>query len=139
MKEELNYYDEFINMSKYAIDISKAFKMLIESYNYDSTKEQGKAVHEKEQEADKNQHKILNYLIKDFVPPIEREDIISITRRLDDVIDNVDEVMIDLDILTVRNLRPDITKYVELMEVATNKMMELLVSFKGMKISLNSS
>ncbi len=132
-KEELNYYDEFINMSKYAVEISKTFKSFIESYNYDETREQEKKVHEKEHEADKNQHKILNYLIKDFVPPIEREDIINITRKLDDVVDNIDEVMIDLDILAVKTLRPNITKYVELMEVATNKMRDLLIAFKDMK------
>ena len=132
-KEELNYYDEFINMSKYAIDISKTFKTLLESYNYDDTKEQEKKVHSKEHEADKTQHKILNYLIKDFVPPIEREDIINITRKLDDVIDDIDEVMIDLDILAVKTLRPNMPKYVSLMEAATNKMNELLVSFKDMK------
>jgi uncharacterized protein Yka (UPF0111/DUF47 family) len=132
-KEELNYYDEFINMSKYAVEISQTFNSLIQSYNYDETREQEKKVHEKEHEADRNQHKILNYLIKDFVPPIEREDIINVTRKLDDVIDNIDEVMIDLDILTVRNLRQDITKYGELLEVATNKMRDLFVAFKDMK------
>jgi len=132
-KEELNYYDEFINMSKYAIDISKTFKTFLESYNYDETKEQEKKVHSKEHEADKTQHKILNYLIKDFVPPIERDDIINITKKLDDVIDDIDEVMIDLDILAVKSLRPNMPKYVSLMEVATNKMNELLVSFKDMK------
>ncbi len=132
-KEELNYYDEFINMSKYAVEISQTFNSLIQSYNYDETREQEKKVHEKEHEADRNQHKILNYLIKDFVPPIEREDIINVTRKLDDVIDNIDEVMIDLDILTVRNLRQDITKYGELLEVATNKMRDLFVTFKDMK------
>ncbi len=132
-KEELNYYDEFINMSNYAVEISKAMKGLSESYDYEKIKEQEKTVHEKENEADKNQHKILNYLIKDFVPPIEREDIINITRKLDDVIDNIDEVMIDLDILSTKVLRPDFPKYVELLEVATSKMKELFVAFKNME------
>ncbi len=132
-KEELNYYDEFINMAKYAMDISNTFKSFIESYSYDNTQETEIKVHDKEHEADKNQHKILNYLIKDFVPPIEREDIINLTRKLDDVIDNIDEVVIDLDILAVQTLRSNITKYVSLMEAATNKMHELLVVFKDMK------
>jgi len=132
-KEELNYYDEFINMSKCAVEISKVFKASMEAYDYDNMKELDKKIHAKEQEADKKQHKVLNYLIKDFVPPIEREDIINITRKVDDVVDNIDEVMIDLDILAVRNLRPNMSKYVALMEVATNKMRDLLIAFKDMK------
>ncbi len=132
-KEELNYYDEFINMSKCAVEISKAFKTSMEAYDFDNMKELDKKVHAKEQEADKLQHKILNYIIKDFVPPLEREDIINIIRKLDDVVDNIDEVMIDLDILDVKVLRSNISKYVELMEIATNKMSDLLVAFKDMK------
>ena len=57
-KEELNYYDEFINMSNFAVEISKTFRQLVEAYTYDATKEQEKKVHEKEHEADKTQHKI---------------------------------------------------------------------------------
>lgn len=132
-KVELNYYDGFISMSQCAIDISKTFRKLVEAYTYDESREQEKKVHEKEHEADKKQHEILNYLIKDFVPPIEREDIINLTRKLDDVVDNIDEVMIDFDILSVKEMRPNIGKYVELMEVATNKMKDLLIAFKDMK------
>ena len=132
-KEELNYYDEFINMSQYAIDISKTFKTFAESYNYENANEHEKKVHDIEHKADNNLHKILNYLVKDFVPPIEREDIISISRSLDDVVDNMDEVIIDLDILAVKSLRPSITKYTSLIEAATCKMKELMDAFKNMK------
>jgi len=49
-----------------------------------------KQVHQIENEADKNLHEIINYLIKDFLPPIEREDIITLSHRIDDVIDCID-------------------------------------------------
>ena len=49
-----------------------------------------KQVHQIENEADKNLHEIINYLIKDFLPPIEREDIITLSYRIDDVIDCID-------------------------------------------------
>ena len=132
-KEQLNYFDEFINMSKYAVEISKVLKAFLLAYNYEEAKEKEKKVHEYENNADKTQHKILNYLIKDFVPPIDRDDIINVTRRLDDVIDNIDEVAIDLDILAVESLRENIPNYLELLEVATNKMNELFEKFKDMK------
>lgn len=132
-KEQLNYFDEFITMAKYAVEISKVLKVFMLSYNYEEASEKEKKVHEYENNADRIQHKILNYLIKDFVPPIDREDIINVTRRLDDVIDSIDEVAFDLDILAVERLREDIPKYLELLEVATNKMYELFEKFKDMK------
>ena len=132
-KEELNYFDGFLKMSNYAVEISKVLKAFMLAYNYEEAKEKEKKVHEHENNADRTQHEILNYLIKDFVPPIDREDIINVTRRLDDVIDNIDEVAIDLDILAVETLREDIPKYLELLEVATNKMYEMFTKFKDMK------
>ena len=51
---------------------------------------------------------ILKYLIKDFLPPIEREDIIMLSNLIDDTIDCIDEVVINIDILTVVYLRNDI-------------------------------
>ncbi len=132
-KEELNYFDEFIKMANNAVEISKLLKAFMLAYNYEEAKDKEKKVHEHENSSDKIQHNILNYLIKDFVPPIDRDDIINVTRRLDDVIDNIDEVAIDLDILAVETLREDVPKYLELLEVATNKMYELFTKFKDMK------
>ena len=132
-KEELNYYENFSNMSNYAVEISKELREMLSEYNYELVNEKNKKIHDREHLADKIVHKILSYLIKDFVPPIDREDIIRLTRRLDDVIDLIDEVSIDMDILVVKQLREDVPKYIELIEVATNKMHELMGKFNNMK------
>ncbi len=132
-REELNYYDEFINMANYSVEITSTLKAFVLSYSYSQAKEIEKTIHEKENAADLNQHKILNYLIKDFVPPIDREDIMEITKQLDDVIDNIDEISIDLEILNVSTLRENVPAFVELLGVATTKLHELFVTFKDMK------
>ena len=132
-KQELNYYDEFIKMSKYTVDISELLKELIQDYDYGKVEEKVLEIHEIENLADKTQHGVLNYLIKDFVPPLDREDIIDLTRRLDDVIDLIDEVSIDLDIFVVRELRHDVMEYMEILQEASKMMHGLLLKFKDMK------
>lgn len=132
-KQELDYYEEFIKMSKYTIDISSLLKELVQGYDYDKVGDRVIEIHEIENMADKTQHSVLNYLIRDFVPPIDREDIINLTRRLDDVIDSIDEVSIDLDIFVVRSLRSNMTEYMEILEEASKMMHELLMKFKDMK------
>ena len=132
-KQELDYYEEFIKMSKYTIDISSLLKELVQGYDYDKVGDKVIEIHEIENMADKTQHGVLNYLIRDFVPPIDREDIINLTRRLDDVIDSIDEVSIDLDIFVVRSLRSNMTEYMEILEEASKMMHELLMKFKDMK------
>ena len=120
-------------MTNYAVSITQTLKDFAKSYNYDYSREMEKKVHEQENLADANQHKILNYLIKDFVPPLEREDIIVVTRLLDDVIDNIDEVSIDLDILSVKKLKDDFVIYMCLLEKATSNLKSLFEAFKNMK------
>ena len=129
-KQELDYYEEFIKMSKYTIDISSLLKELIQNYDYEKVEDRVIEIHEIENMADKTQHGVLNYLIKDFVPPIDREDIISLTRRLDDVIDSIDEVSIDLDIFVVKTLRSNMSEYMEILEEASKMMHVLLLKFK---------
>ena len=132
-KEELNYYSEFITMTQYAVNISKILEEYIPSYSYENSKQIKQKVHEQEHLADNTQHNILNYLIKDFVPPIDRDDIINVSRKLDDIIDNIDEVVIDLDILAVEKLKNDFNSYVELFSRATSKLNELFIKFNEMK------
>jgi predicted phosphate transport protein (TIGR00153 family) len=132
-REVLNYYDEFIEMAKYSVEITDILKDFILSYNYAEAKEKEKRIHGLENSADITQHRILNYIIKDFVPPIDRDDIITITRMLDDVVDAIDEIVINLDIYAVNELRPEIVSYMDLLETATSKMHELFLEFKNMK------
>ena len=132
-KEELNYYDEFLRLSKIAEDIAVELKAFAASYNHELTLEKSKKIHEMEHRADNIVHSTLSYLIKDFVPPIDREDFLSVVRRMDDVIDCIDEVSIDLDIFCVKQLRANIAEYVNLIEKGTSKLNTLFEKFNGMK------
>ena len=86
-RKELNYFDEFIKNADIALEISKMLKEYVNNFDANKSEEIEMQVHQLENEADKNLHEILNYLIKDFLPPIEREDIIMLSNRIDDTID----------------------------------------------------
>ena len=77
-KEELNYFDNFVKNANYALESAKILKEYIDNFDANKSIEKENMVHNLENEADKNQHLVLNYLIKDFLPPIDREDIIML-------------------------------------------------------------
>lgn len=132
-KEELNYFDNFVKNANYALESAKILKEYI--YNFDSNKsiEKENMVHNIENEADKNQHIVLNYLIKDFLPPIDREDIIMLYHKIDDMVDNIDEFVINLNILDVKNIRSDVTNFVDLLLKCCEKINEMLTKFRNIK------
>ena len=88
-KQELNYYDEFIKNIEIAYQISNILKEYIDKFKTEDSEEIEQKVHKLENDADYNLHNLKNYLVKDFLPPIEREDIILLVNKIDDVIDNL--------------------------------------------------
>lgn len=132
-KIELNYYDEFIKNADYALEISMILKDYIEHFDYNKSEQTENNVHQLENDADKNLHKILNYLITDFIPPIEREDIVALSHRIDDVIDSIDEVVINLDILNVIYLRNDFKAFADLIYQGCFDLKQMMLNFKNLK------
>lgn len=132
-KEELNYYDCFIKDTEIALRMTIILKEYVENFDYDKSKEKEKTVHDLEREADNNTHKILKYLVQDFLPPIDREDVALIANKMDDIIDDIDSVVINIDILDVKEIRPDFIQFIKLIyEICQNvgKMMNKLKTSK---------
>ncbi len=131
--KELNYYDEFIKNVDICCKISNILKQHTENFQNENAKETEEMVHKLENDADLNLHHIKNYLVKDFLPPIDREDIILLVNKIDDVVDNLDEVIIDLNIFNVKVLREDFKEYTQLIDKACLKLKEMMSNFKNSK------
>lgn len=132
-KIEINYYDEFIKNIDICFEISNILKKYTDSFENDYAKEIEKQVHKLENDADLNLHNIKNYLVKDFLPPIDREDIILLVNKIDDVVDNLDEITIDLNIFNIKELREDFKEYTELIYKICLKLKEMMSNFKNLK------
>jgi len=133
MKKDLDYFEEF---SKGIAYISKAANILNEyvlKFDSEKSRQMEEEVHILENEADKIHHRISKYLIKDFLPPIEREDIISLTKRIDDIMDNIDDIFIRFDILDVRVLKPEICKLSALLLICTEKLTNMFTILSDKK------
>lgn len=132
-KKELNYFDEFIKNVDICCEISNIIKQHVDNFKNEDAKETEKIVHKLENDADLNLHNLKNYLIKDFLPPIEREDIVLLVNKIDDVVDNLDEIIIDLNIFNVDYLRAEFKEFVELICQMSIKLRNIMNSFKEIK------
>lgn len=132
-KEEYNYFDEFVTNSNYIVSSAELLKETLASYNAEKLTENISKVHKLENEADKTLHKMRNYLIKDFLPPIDREDIILIGHRLDDVEDCIDELLINFNILNILSVRDDVNEFTDLLIECANSVKDALENFKNFK------
>lgn len=132
-KNKYNYFDEFIKTSDYILESVRILKETINNFNQDILKKNIEIVHKLENDADNTLHTMRNYLIKDFLPPIDREDIIFIGHNLDDIEDYIDEVLINLNILNITELRNEIFEFVDLLLECSISVKEALMEFKNFK------
>jgi predicted phosphate transport protein (TIGR00153 family) len=134
-KSDYNYFDAFANLSKFSYDLAISLNETLK--NFDPKFITGKVTeaHAIEHNADIAKHDIMNRLVKEFLPPIEREDITSLTQEIDDVTDSVEDVLIYIDMFNIQSIRPEILKFTQLITQCCKAMDEALEEFKNFKSS----
>ena len=132
-KNEFNYFDEFAKLAKLAIEEVEELKKYVFEFDKANSQEEMKKIHKIENIADVKLHEVKNYLFKDFLPPIDREDILAITNKLDDLADGIDEIAIDVDIYDINEISENMKKSIELLEELTKKVYDLIIEFKNLK------
>ena len=131
--DEYCYFNEFINNSGYILTSAEVLKETVQNYSMEKLQENITKVHKLENEADKALHKMRNYLIKDFLPPIDREDIVLIGHRLDDIEDYIDEILINFNILNIEKMRDDVVEFTDLLIECAKSVKDALEDFRNFK------
>lgn len=115
-KNEFNYFDEFAKSVSLAIEATKELKKYVFNFSNSNSDLEMKKIHEIENNADRNLHQLKNFLLKDFLPPIDRKDILAISYRIDSLVDGIDEIAIDINIFSVTLVKKDMKVLIELLE-----------------------
>ena len=114
-KNEYNYFDVLIMMSENIVNSANILNNTIKNYDYQTIDENVTEIHKLETDCDRMVHEFSSQLVKDFITPIDREDLNAIIHMLDDVEDNIDELLINFKILDITKIRKEIEKFILLM------------------------
>jgi predicted phosphate transport protein (TIGR00153 family) len=134
-KNSYNYFDAFAGLSKYSMNLAVTLHETLSKFDASHITDKVVAAHQIEHNADNAKHDIMNRLVKEFLPPIEREDITSLTQEIDDVTDSVEDVLIYVDMFNIQTIRPEILKFTSLLVTCCTAMDEALEEFKSFKSS----
>lgn len=133
-KEKLDYFEEYVNNINYIVESVKILENTIENYDREVLKKAMEEVHKLENEADKEFHKMRKYLISDFLPPIDREDIALLCYKLDNVEDYIDEILINFKILNITKIKKEeLKEYIELLSDASEQLKQIFNNLKNLK------
>ncbi|MDF2858797.1 MAG: hypothetical protein K0Q87_4648 [Neobacillus sp.] len=133
--KDFNYFKAFVELSNFSLKAAELLNANLHNFDANQIENKVKQMHDIEHTADLQRHEIMNRLVKEFLPPIEREDIISLADNVDNVIDTIEDVLIGIDIFNVQAIRPEIIKFSELIMDCCKSMNSALTEFESFKKS----
>lgn len=103
-KKQFDYFGELEHLAKNAHQAAELLELIAVDYSLEKLENEAEKIHSLEREGDQIVQKILNELYISFITPIDREDIVEITQRLDDVLDTINSIAYLLSSLVVKEL-----------------------------------
>jgi predicted phosphate transport protein (TIGR00153 family) len=134
-KHGFNYFEAFVNLSKCSLSSAEILHKFLANFDPSKLSQQVVEMHDIEHNADIAKHDIMDHLVKEFLPPIEREDITSLSQEIDDVTDTVEDVLLFINMFNIKVIRPEILEFTELIVKCCTSMYEALVEFQNFKHS----
>ena len=107
-KKDEFYFKNLYTCAQISLEAAKYLKNILISFDVQKMDENLAGMHELEQKADAKKHKMMKALGKAFITPIEREDLVAISNYLDDIMDSIEDVLIEIHICGITEIRNDI-------------------------------
>ncbi|WMJ23378.1 DUF47 family protein [Paludicola sp. MB14-C6] len=111
MKRENDYFKTFVKLVDYSCSASKLLHEIFSDYGSHNLEERMQQMHAVEHSADDEKHEMMKKLVREFITPIEREDIIALSQEIDDVTDTIEDVVIRLYMYNVHSIRADALEF----------------------------
>ncbi|MBR6594848.1 MAG: DUF47 family protein [Clostridia bacterium] len=132
-----NYFDYFCTTADKICVAANLLESALVGFDKASFKDKMAEMHALENEADSAKHEMTKSLMHEFLPPIEREDIIELGTTLDDIMDALDDAMRCIYIYDVSEIREGALKFCRLIcqcAVALKETTEEFRNFKSSKL-----
>lgn len=134
-KAGYSYFAFFCEMIECACEASTALNAMFSNFESANLRQEADVIHEIEHAADLKKHDMMSQLLREFLPPIDREDIVNISHVLDEIVDLIEEVVLSLYMNDIRKCRPDVQPMVALIAKQCEELHKLMAEFENYKKS----
>lgn len=105
-KKHSPYFDDFISMTEFSCQAAEYLQKVMTDFKTETLAQNREKMHAIEHTADQAKHNMIARLNKEFVTPIDREDIIQLANELDNVTDKIDDILIRMYMYNIQSVRP---------------------------------
>jgi uncharacterized protein len=129
--KDANFFELFEKQSYYNVQAAEAFKVAVSKGTLDM--EALAKIVKLEAEADQATKAVIMHLNKSFITPFDREDIHSLTKALDDIIDMMNTISNRLQVYKIMDVKKNLVEFALVMEASAKAIDTAVKGLKDMK------
>lgn len=134
-KKKAPYFDDFVEMMEVSVQAAEFLQATLLDFDPAILEEKCEEMHEIENRGDYLKHEMMNRLLKEFITPIDREDIVAMAGGLDDITDKIEDVLLRLRMYNITEIPEAAKTYAGIIIRACQKLGEAMKEFSNFRKS----
>lgn len=130
-----NYYDMFIGLVDYSYKAANLLNDTLSDFHAEKLQEKMLEMHAIEHGGDAARHLMIKKLAREFITPIEREDIMAMGDSIDCVTDAIEDVLMRMYMCNITSVRDDALKMTRVIVKCCNALKMALTEFYNFRKS----
>lgn len=128
-KKVYDYFKAFSEMVNDAVEAAELLENELNAFDPGRVDEVRTALHVIENRADHKKHELMDKLSREFVPPIEREDIAHLASEIDEVVDNIEDVYLRAYMYNLQQVPPAAKRFTRIITMCCHTLSEIMEEF----------
>ncbi len=134
-KRDFNYFEAFVQLVDYSCQSAEILDTSLKRFDHQGLAEMMTNLHGIEHAADMGKHDMMNRLAREFISPIEREDIIELGQEIDNVTDSIEDVLMGIYMYNIQVIRPEALDFVDVIVQCCNALKKTMEDFQNFRKS----
>lgn len=134
-KRDFNYFEAFVQLVDYSCQSAEILETSLKRFDPTGLAEMMTNLHGIEHAADMGKHDMMNRLAREFISPIEREDIIELGQEIDNVTDSIEDVLMGVYMYNIQAIRPEAIDFVDVVVQCCNDLKKTMEDFQNFRKS----
>ncbi|HHT67373.1 MAG TPA: DUF47 family protein [Erysipelotrichaceae bacterium] len=135
-KKEVNYYFKaFMESFNYSIKALEYLEKVVNNFNGGITEKHKDEIHVIEHEADLYLNSVLKKLSREFITPIESEDILAIIKKIDSATDAIEDVLLNAYVFGAKKFPEVSLQFIDIIKRESQALAVVLEEFPNFKRS----
>lgn len=129
------YYDSFYSLMDFPCQGAETLDDIIEHISDKDLNDRLMEIHAIEHNGDVAKYAVMKKLVDEFITPIEREDIVALIARIDDIMDAIEDVVRLLSMYNIKKIRREAFEFTPVIAESCNVLRVTLAEFKNFRKS----